>query len=429
MTMATRQWRICCLAILAMSVAVCAAEIEPKSKPLLNKGGRVVIVGDSITEAMCYSRFLELYFTACLPEMELSSMHVGRSGATVGAMTVWNPLLILPYKPTLVTTCFGMNDGGYVESSPAIAKAYSDSLKSVIGTLKETGITVLVGSPGVVDTRYFTGLRSPHKPGEAAVTYNRTLSGLRDAARDVAAASQMPFADIHAPMFSVMEKAKAALGNEYPIATDGIHPHPNGHLVMAYAFLMAMGVDGNLGGITVDMDGTATASDGHRVVSFDKGIVQLESVRYPFCFNFDDKSPSNVRSILPFVPFNQELNRFMLTVKNMKAERAKVSWGAASRTFTRRELEAGINLADAFAGETPFQVNFKKADDAVMEKEIYETKIRTVLGEIANLLKKPADQAKIETLREILLEGLDRKSAEIRAILAPVKHSLAITLE
>jgi len=417
------------LAILAMLSAVHAAETEAQSKPLLSKGGRIVIAGDSITEAMCYSRFIELYFAACLPELELCPMHVGRSGATLGAMQVWNPLIIVPAKPTLVTMCFGMNDGGYTQFNPLVAKGYSDGLKIAIGPLKDAGATVLVGSPGVVDSHYFKGLKGPHKAGEDAAIYNQTLAGLRDAARDTAAACRTPFADIHTPMLVAMENAKAALGKDYAICPDGIHPGPNGHLVMAYAFLKAMGLDGNIGAIVVDKDGKATASEGHRIISQVNGTMEMESRRYPFCFDFNDKSPSSVRSILPFVPFNQELNRFTLTVKNLKGERAKVSWGAASRTFSRKELEAGVNLADAFAGETPFQENFKNADAAVLAKETYETQIKTMLGETSKLLNSPSDKAKMETLSGILLEAVDRKNAEIRAILAPVKHSLAIALE
>ncbi len=45
---------------------------------------------------------------------------------------------------------------------------------------------------------------------------------------------------------------------------------PNGHLVMAYAYLKGLGCDGNIGTITVDLDAKkAEATDGHKIV-FDK---------------------------------------------------------------------------------------------------------------------------------------------------------------
>jgi large subunit ribosomal protein L20 len=49
------------------------------------------------------------------------------------------------------------------------------------------------------------------------------------------------------------DAAKAKLGKEYHVCGgDGFHPAPNGHIVMAYAFLKAMGLDGQIGTITLD---------------------------------------------------------------------------------------------------------------------------------------------------------------------------------
>src|SRR6266542_708103 len=90
--------------------------------------------------------------------------------------------------------------------------------------------------------------------------------------------------------------------------TDGVHPGPNGHLLMAYAFLKAMGVDGQIGSITVDLRGKAASSEGHKIVGEETGKVEIESSRYPFCFSGDEKSPKGTRSILPYVPFNADLN-------------------------------------------------------------------------------------------------------------------------
>jgi lysophospholipase L1-like esterase len=417
------------LACLCVSPYTQAAENGGKARLLLAKGDRLVVTGDSITESMCYIRYLELYLTACKPELEVTVMHVGRSGANLGAMQIWTPLILLPFKPQLVTLCFGMNDGAYVAPNRGTVEGYAKNLQGVIGPLHDAGTTVLIASPGVVDSHYFTALRSPCNPGEAATIYNSTLAGLRDAARDVAAANQLPFADIHDTMFSVMRKAKATLGSEYSICPDGIHPSANGHLIMAYVLLTAMGVDGNIGEIVVDMNGTATASEGHRVLSADKGTVQLESTRYPFCFNGDEKSASGTRSILPFLPFNRDLNRFTLVVKNLPGEKARVTWGTATRSLTDHELQAGVNLADVFADDNPFKANFQQADAAILAKETYETRIKEVIAIVATQLKTPEDQTQVNALRALLFSGVEKKGRDIRAILTPVKHTLTIVPE
>ena len=75
----------------------------------------------------------------------------------------------------------------------------------------------------------------------------------------------------------VMQAAKAKYGPDYHVAgVDGIHPAPNGHLVMAYAFLKALGCSGEIGTFTWDArSGTATATEGHKITSTGKGIIEI----------------------------------------------------------------------------------------------------------------------------------------------------------
>ena len=153
--------------------------------------------------------------------------------------------------------------------------------------------------------------------------YNKTLGEERDIAKEVAAKEGVVFADVFDPMVDVMTKAKAKYGKKYHVAGgDGVHPGHNGHLVMAYAFLKALGVDGNIGTITVDLaTGNADATDGHKVLSAGQGTVEIESTRYPFCF-YGDKldDPNSTKGVLEFLPFNQELNRLTLVVKGVPAD-------------------------------------------------------------------------------------------------------------
>src|SRR6185295_20145316 len=304
-------------AILALVVLSClpaarAAETALRPESVLKKGSRVAIVGDSITEQKLYSKFIETYLTACLPELELHVIQLGWGGETAPGFAGRMNNDLLPWRPDVVTTCYGMNDGGYRAYEDGIGKRYFLAMADIVARLKKSGAIVVVGGPGVVDSKYFQG------GGEKPKVYNDNLSKLGEQAKKVAETEGFPFADVHGAMKAAMDLAKPALGEAYDVGgKDGVHPGPNGQLVMAYAFLKAMGIDGKIGSITIDLKGKATSSDGHKILGEETGKVELESSRYPFCFSGDDKSPAGTRSILPYVPFNADLNRFTLAVKNL----------------------------------------------------------------------------------------------------------------
>jgi lysophospholipase L1-like esterase len=394
---------------------------------VLKKGDRVAIVGDSITEQKQYSRFMELYLLACVPELNLTMFQFGWSGERAPGFAERMENDFVPWRPTVVTTCYGMNDGGYRPYEKGIGATYEAGDRKIQKRCKELGARMIVGGPGPVDTETWRATEP-----EADTYYNDNLARLSEIAGRAAAENGFVYAGLHPLMMKVMQDAKAALGKAYPVCGgDGVHPGANGHLVMAYAFLKAMGLDGNIGKITVDLAGKATATEGHRVLSSDKGKVELESARYPFCFTGGEKDPNGTRSILPFLPFNKDLNRFTLVVKNMTAPSADVAWGKTTQTFTKAELEAGVNLADAFI-DNPFSEPFARLDRVVADKQNRET--RAIKGAITHFRGIAADFAgdaevtgAIDTLRRKLTDRSAQDAAAARAAVKPVIHTLLIT--
>jgi hypothetical protein len=83
-------------------------------------------------------------------------------------------------------------------------------------------------------------------------------------------------------------------------------------------------------------------------------------------------SDNNISSGMTLVPFNQELNRLMLIVKNCTANPYQVSWGDESKTFTAVQLAGGINLAAEFTSN-PFSKAFANVGAAVAARQAYET--------------------------------------------------------
>ena len=394
-----------------------------QAEPVLKKGGRLAIAGDSITQQKLYSNYLETYFLVCAPELDIKVIQLGWSGETAPAFAARMENDLISWKPTVVTTCYGMNDGQYKKYDESIGRTYESNMCRIVSFLKEKGIAVVVGGPGVVDSYTFT----------RADGYNQTLARLSDIAGNVATRYDCPFADVHHAMLSAMEKAKAAYGMEYHVGgapRDGVHPYPNGQLVMAYAFLKAMQMNGSIGVITIDWNKQASATEGHKVLSFTNGTVEIESVRYPFCFSGDGKTPENASSILPFVPFQQDLNRLMLVVRSLPAGEYDVKWGQKQQSFSSEQLTSGINLAAEFI-ENPFQSTFHKVMEQVAVKQAFETKM--IKGIVANtrLLKQEfKGDDDFSRLMEALINKMMIRQKEyndkVSTAVVPLRHTVSI---
>ncbi len=108
-------------------------------------------------------------------------------------------------------------------------------------------------------------------------------------------------------------------------------------------------------------DGIAEATDGHKVLASSKDFVEVESSRYPFCFSGDPSKPDSNLGMTEFIPFNNDLNRFKLVLRNLSGKGVKIIWGKNSKTFSAEEAAKGINLAAEFP-ENPFSQPFADAE-------------------------------------------------------------------
>ena len=405
--------------------------VTSAAEPVLQPGDRVGIVGDSITEQKLYSKYVECYLLASSGVPDLKVLQYGWSGERANGFADRLENDLAGFSPTVVTLCYGMNDGGYQPFNEQIGSAYEANMRRVLAGLEKMKVrSVVVGSPGAVDQHFFRpGTMMGDRPSHVA--YNDNLAHLRDIAKKLAAENKQPFANVHDAMYETMKKAQEALGGKYDVCGgDGFHPGPNGQLLMAYAFLKGLGVDGDIGTITVDMKGDSTATGGHKVLSGKGGAVELESTRWPFCFEGDGKASSSTRSITPYVPFNQDLNRLVLLVKNLDTPKAVVTWGEQAKEFTKEQLAAGINLNAEFSA-TPFDKPFADLQTAVGQKQNFETyMIKSVITQFRNYPPELKADAELQAALKTVSARFHARQAELdaaaRAKLVPVKHKLTV---
>ena len=393
---------------------------------LLKKGDRLAIVGDSITEQKQYSRFIEDYLLACTPELGLHIFQFGWSGERAPGFAHRMNNDLIPWKPTVVTTAFGMNDGSYQAYNEGIGRNYEGGTRMIQDRMKEIGARMVVGGPGPVDLDSWRRDKPEHDK-----VYNDNLGKLSAIAGRLAKERGFVFGNLHPLMMKVMTEAKAVTAPGYHVCGGtACTPAANGHLVMAYSFLKGLGVDGNIGTITVDMKAKAIASEGHRVISSGSGAVEVESSRYPFCFSGSEKDPNGTRSILPFLPFNEDLNRFMLLVKNLESEQAEVTWGKSVKTFSRAQLEQGINLAAEFI-DNPFVEPFQRLDRIVQQKQQYETNmIKRIVTNFRQIRNVVGEDEELDELLAGVYGKLgikqEKYQEQARASVQPLRHKLSV---
>src|SRR5262245_46741971 len=314
---------------------------------LLQKGDRVAICGDSITEQKMYSRIIEDYLTMCVPDLEATVRQYGWSGERAPGFLARMTNDCLRFKPTVATTCYGMNDHEYRPYEDRIGQTYREQSTAIVKAFKANGVRVVLGSPGCVGK-----MPSWVKTATGTVEdLNLNLCTLRNIDLEIAQAEGTRFADVFWPMLTAGLAARERYGTNFAISgPDGVHPTWAGQTVMAYAFLRAMGLSGEIGSLTLDLAANkGTVSAGHELVSANAPEFVIKSAHYPLCAceppgqtaaNYPDCDKDNstkdtsIRAGLSLIPFNKELNRFTVIARNGLAANYKVTWGSETKKFT-----------------------------------------------------------------------------------------------
>jgi lysophospholipase L1-like esterase len=405
----------------AWPAELAAYVLDPAPEPgglLLKQGDRLAICGDSITEQKQYSLVIEAYLTASLPELEITCRQFGWAGEQAGGFLKRLQNDVLRFKPDIATTCYGMNDFRYVPYDEAIAADYRRNQAETVRILSENNCRVILGSPGIIDS-------VPHWVKTAAGTQpelNLALSKFRNITLEVAKAGNAGFADVYQPMLLADHAAKQKFGPDFKVAgKDGVHPGWAGQIIMARAFLKAMGIDGNIGTVTWDeTSDKAVASAGHQVLGCAGGRISLRSSKLPFSPGPGDATrDDSIRAGLGLVPFDDELNRFVVKITSPQAKAYTVTWGPTSKTYAAAEMTAGVSLVKDFH-DHPLVPAFNAIWNAVAAKQAYETR------QIKTLVHGPEGAADMEATFALTEKARARFVKELQDTCKPADHELTI---
>ncbi len=376
-------------------------------------GDRVVMIGDSITEQLLHSNYVEAFVVSRHPTWSLAFRNVGIGGDTSTGGNRRTVRDILTFQPTACTITFGMNDGGYRQPpDPARLQAYVVGLKGMAEQLKAAKVRTAILSSSPVEKK---------EDGSALEGYNQTLETFAANAKAVADENGFTFVDQFHPHVAALQKARDRDPKLRINGGDAVHPGATGQYLMAWAILKGLGA----GPLVTE----AAVDAGRRRAGKAVGckISKLKSERGGISFErADDALPWHIdprgRAILEWVPIVEELNRYVLRVTGLKSGSYNIRIDDEMvLTTDAAALAQGVNLAMIDAG--PIASQAKAVHDAVVAKNRYYHD-QIFRGVVLNGGVPEADKAK---LIEERAKGQLPLEEAVRTALALRPHQWSVT--
>ena len=335
---------------IALAAAVLAGSSVRAGIAPFKEGDRVVFLGDSITHGGRYVADLQYFWSLRNPGRELTLVNCGICGNRAAdgiSRFAWD---VVPERPNRVFILFGMNDvfstNVAVRSqvwNPAatgtevlaarreVVETYRRNLRTLIGKCREIGAAVTLLTPTPYD-QYNVQIGKP-----ASVGANEPgLATLAAEVRALAAEEHVEFVEFHEVLTPIL-RANPHL----KFLSDRVHPHGDGHLLMAALVFEAMGTGAEFDGATFD------ASDGKRSFTYSPS-------RLPLPANDDYRQDDRL------YPITERINREIIRIVGLPTGAYLLKAGGRGvGTYSAAELARGVNIATL---DTPSQ---RKAQEGV----------------------------------------------------------------
>jgi len=206
---------------------------RPTSGLLFVPGDRVVWLGDSITAAHTYGRYVETFFLLRRPDLKLTFINAGIGGhsALNGLNRIEQDVLAL--HPSVVVVNFGMNDAGYPVGSPHAA--FIQNMDAIISRLRQGGVQRIIWVEPT--PAHVAGIPAQSRLGDRQRQLERYVAEMRRHSVGVDV--------IKVQWHEQMKQALSAAASkpDFKLIPDRIHPSAAGHAVMAVEFLRQVGAD------------------------------------------------------------------------------------------------------------------------------------------------------------------------------------------
>jgi lysophospholipase L1-like esterase len=301
----------------------------------IRDGDTVVFLGDSITAARTYGKIIENYTLLRFPDRKVHFVNAGWGGDTAAGGLKRLQRDVFDKGATLVTVAYGINDIGWGgKADEEHRKLYLDSIRGIVDACKERHVRVFICSPAATAS----------DPDKSADDF---LQKMCDEGMAIAREKGEGSIDILRTMRQIQRRMKAADPKEKLHVEDGIHLNDTGQTAMAYAILKGLGAPALVSSATID-GSTVTAAEDCKIDHVAASGDGVEFDRLDEGLPFNQGLFFNLR--YRFIPLPEEMNRYMLRVKNLKPGKYDMTAdGRALGSFTAEQLASGVNIASATA--------------------------------------------------------------------------------
>lgn len=377
------------LAISCLLLMICLFSFAQRSPQPFVKGDRVVFAGNSITEHGFYEAYIWLYYMTHFPEKRITVFNGGIGGDVSRQIYLRLDSDLLAKKPTVMSVDFGMNDSRYFEypmhknridsvRKSAIDTSYKwfELMRDKLNKLKGLRKIMLTSSP------YDATVKNGKEPFEGKY---KTMEGMVAFQKEAAKKDDWAYVDLFYPMTQLNIKGQQSDTSFTLTGPDRIHPGNAGHLVMAYLFLKAQGLDNKpVADVSIDASTKKVLlSENATVSSLNKKDDGLSFTYFAKSLPFPIDSTARVfmnhqkeYEALDVIPFIKEFDEEILQVKNLDVNKnydLKID-GKSIKTLTGKDLAGGVNLA--ILSNTPQYEQAKKVMDLQLKHKELEDKMR-----------------------------------------------------
>lgn len=375
----------------------------------LRDGDTVVFLGDSITAAQSYGKTIENYALLRYPSRKVRFINAGQGGDTAAGGLARLEKDVFSQGATVLTVAYGVNDIGWgLKADAEHRQKYLESIREIVRRCNEKKVRVFICSAAI----------TAMDPDKAEKDFLQSMcdEGLA-AAKELGAGTIDLQRDMRAIQRRLLEANKHLQPKESPHtlhAADGVHLNDLGQLAMAFCILKGLGAPAEVSSAVINAKtGDSGESKGCKIdgVTQKDGVLEFDRLDEGLPLNFGLFGALQFR----FIPFPDQLNRYLLTVKELPEGKYEVlADGRKLATWSHKQLAAGANIS--FATSDPWQPGgpwdvqstlVKHLTDSRSQLHLSQIQARAFLTDESQLAALAADAAKVNAS----LEDLQRKAA------------------